>query len=86
MILVVMCAEAIRFKRLREEYASCPDYGELYISHYEMGSLEGWTIFCYMKDIYLDFISYVFFVGLSVILALESCMLEVWLNTSARTR
>ena len=84
--MVAMCAKVIRFERLRGEYASCPDYGELYISHYEMGSLEGWTIFCYMKDIYLDFMSYVFFIRLLVILALESCMLEVWLDASARTR
>jgi len=31
MILVAMSAEVTRFERLREEYESCSDFGEIYI-------------------------------------------------------
>jgi len=32
MILVAMSAEVIGFERLREEYDSCPDFEEIYIT------------------------------------------------------
>jgi len=59
MILVAMGAEVTVFERLREEYESCPDFGE-YISRYETGLLGRYMSFCYMTDIYFDFVSYVF--------------------------
>ena len=32
MILVAMSAEVIEFERLREEYASCPDFGKINVA------------------------------------------------------
>ena len=32
MILVAMNVEVIGFERLREEYDSCPDFGEIYVT------------------------------------------------------
>ena len=33
MILVAMSAEVTEFERLREEYESCPDFGEIYVTY-----------------------------------------------------
>ena len=84
-ILVVMSVEVTRFEALREEYESCPDF-KRYISCYRTVWLERYMVFL-LHDGYLfrshklcilctslrDFISW-------------SCMLEIWLDTSARTR
>ena len=32
MILLAMSTEVIGFQRLREEYESCPDFGEIYVA------------------------------------------------------
>jgi len=84
MIFVAMSAEMTEFERLGEKYESCPDF-EKYIPCNGMGLLERWTGFCYMMNIYLDSVGYVFSIRPSGILSLGNCMLEVWLDTSVRT-
>jgi len=59
---------------------------EKYISRYDTGLCKRWTDFYNMMDIYLDFLSYVFPVCPLGIFSLGSCMLEIWLDTSARIK
>ena len=58
---------------------------EKYISCYRISLLERWMGFCYMTDIYLYSVSYVFPVHPSGISSLGNCMLKVWLETSVIT-
>jgi len=85
MILAVMSAEVTGFERLKEEYASCPTL-EKYMSHHGTVLFERWTNFYYKTNIYSGFVSYVFPLRPSWSFSFEKCMLEIWLDTSARAR
>jgi len=85
MILIAMSAKITGFKKLKEEYESCPDFGK-YMSRYGTALFERWTVFCYKKAIYSGFVNYIFLVRFSEIFSLRKYMLEVWLDISVRTR
>jgi len=57
-----------------------------YMSCYKMDLLERWTNLCYMTDIYLDSVSYVSPYVPQRFFSPGNCMLEIWLDTSVKTR
>jgi len=86
MILVAMSTEVIVFERLREENESCPDFGEIYVMLQDGFDRKMDKFLLQDEYLFRFFVSYIFSVHPSGICSLGECMMEVWLDTSARTR